>query len=71
MDAGHGDGQTVSVVPRNAVVTPSVDGLEADAKRSSEVASGGLGVGAVLDRDSGRADEVLKWEADHIVSGFS
>ena len=65
MDAGHGDGQTVGVIPRNAIVTPSVDGLEADAERSSEVAACGFGVGAVLDRNSGRADEVLEWEPDH------
>lgn len=65
MDAGHGDGQTIGIVPWNAIVTPSVDRLKADAERSSEVAAGRLGVGPVLDRDSGRADEVLEWEADH------
>lgn len=65
MNTGDGDGQTVGVVPRNAIVTPPVDGLKADAERSSEIASGRLSVGAVLDRNSGRAHEVLEWEADH------
>lgn len=60
MDAGDGDGETVGVVPRDATLTPSVNGLDADAERSSEVASGWFGVGSVLDRDSGRADEVLE-----------
>lgn len=60
MDAGDGDGQTIRVIPRDATLTPSVNGLDADAECSSEVASGWFGVGAVLDRDSGRADEVLQ-----------
>ena len=71
MDTGHGDGQTVGVVPRNAIVTPSVDRLETDTECSSKIASGRFGVGAVLNRNSGRANKVLKWEADHICSGFS
>jgi hypothetical protein len=65
VDACVADGELVGFVPWDAILAPSVDGLEADSERSGEVAAGWFGVGGVLDRDAGRADKVLEWEFGH------
>lgn len=65
MYADYGDGQPVGLLPRNALGTPSVNGLKVDAERSGEIAASWRNVTWVLDGHPSDARQVVEWEPDH------